>query len=98
MRRFKWIEWNVEKIAAHALLAEEVEAADNRVIHLESRRDGSYRMLAEIPSGRRVWVIWRYDRESDEIPDIFGEVDAAAIFVITAYEGDSRPDASTRHP
>jgi hypothetical protein len=85
MRRFKWIEWNLEKIAAHALSAEEVEAAYNRVIHLESRRDGSYRMLAEIPSGRRVWVIWRYDRESDEIPDIFGEVDAAAIFVITAY-------------
>jgi hypothetical protein len=52
---------------------------------MESRRDGSYRMLAEIPSGRRVWVIWRYDRESDEIPDIFGEVDVAAIFVITAY-------------
>jgi hypothetical protein len=85
MRRFKWIEWNLEKIAAHALSAEEVEAAYNRIILLEPRRDGSYRMLAEIPSGRRVWVIWRYDRESDEIPDIFGEVDAAAIFVITAY-------------
>jgi hypothetical protein len=85
MRRFKWIEWNLEKIAAHALSAEEVEAAYNRIILMESRRDGSYRMLAEIPSGRRVWVIWRYDRESDEIPDIFGEVDVAAIFVITAY-------------
>ena len=85
MRRFKWIEWNLEKIAAHALSAEDVEAAYNRIIRLEPRRDGSYRMLAEIPSGRRVWVIWRYDREADEIPDIFGEVDAAAIFVITAY-------------
>ncbi len=85
MRRFKWIEWNLEKIAAHALSAEDVEAAYNRIIQLEPRRDGSYRMLAEIPSGRRVWVIWRYDREADEIPDIFGEVDAAAIFVITAY-------------
>jgi hypothetical protein len=85
MRRFKWIEWNLEKIAAHALSAEEVEAAYNRIVHLEPRRDGSYRMLAEIPSGRRVWVIWRYDRETDEIPDIFGEVEAAAIFVITAY-------------
>jgi len=85
MRRFKWIEWNLEKIAAHALSAEEVEAAYNRIIQLESRRDGSYRMLAEIPSGRRVCVIWRYDREPDEIPDMFGKVDAAAIFVITAY-------------
>ena len=85
MRWFKWIDWNLEKIAAHALSADEVEAAYNRIIHMESRPDGSYRMLAEIPSGRRVWVIWRYDRESDVIPDVFGEVDVAAIFVITAY-------------
>ena len=28
---------------------------------------------------------WRYDREEDEIPDIFGEVGDASIFVITAY-------------
>ena len=85
MRRFKWIEWNLEKIAAHALSAEEVEAAYNRILLLEPRRDGSYRMLAEVPSGRRVWVIWRYDRDPDEIPDVFGEVEAAPIFVITAY-------------
>lgn len=85
MRRFKWIEWNLQKIAAHALSAEEVEAAYNRVLRLEERRDGSFRMLAEIPSGRRVWVIWRYDREPDEIPDILGEVEDPPIFVITAY-------------
>jgi len=54
-------------------------------------------MLAELPSGRRVWVIWRYDREPDVIPDIFGEVEAAPIFVITAYQEDSYADASTRH-
>lgn len=52
---------------------------------LEERRDGSFRMLAEVPSGRRMWVIWRYDRESDEIPDVFGEVEDPPIFVITAY-------------
>jgi hypothetical protein len=85
MRRFKWIEWNLRKIAAHALSAEEVEAAFNRIIRLEERRDGSFCMLAEVPSGRRVWVIWRYDRESDEIPDVFGEVEDSPIFVITAY-------------
>ena len=42
-------------------------------------------MLAEVPSGRRVWVIRRYDRQSDEIPDVFGEVGDTPIFVITAY-------------
>ncbi len=85
MRRFKWIEWNVEKIEAHALSVEEVEAAFDRVITLKQRNDGSYQMLAETPSGRQIWVIWRFDREDDEIPDIFGEVDNPPIFVITAY-------------
>ncbi len=42
-------------------------------------------MYAETPSGRRIWVIRRFDREDDEIPNIFGEMDDAAIFVITAY-------------
>lgn len=52
---------------------------------LKERRDGSFQMFAETPSGRQIWVIWRYDREDDEIPDIFGELADAAIFVITAY-------------
>lgn len=59
MRRFKWIEWNRSKIAAHSLSQAEVEAAFDRVFKLEERRDGSFEMFAEIPSGRRVWVIWR---------------------------------------
>ncbi|MGO8899553.1 MAG: hypothetical protein ACLQU5_14585 [Isosphaeraceae bacterium] len=42
-------------------------------------------MLAEVPSGRRIWVIWRYDREDEQVPDVFGEVDEASVFVITAY-------------
>jgi hypothetical protein len=85
MRRFKWIEWNLEKIEAHALSAPEVEAAFNRVFIFEQRSDDSYQMYCETPAGRRIWVIWRYDREEDELPDIFGEVADAPIFVITAY-------------
>ena len=85
MRRFKWIEWNLEKVDAHGLAAEEVEAAFDRVFSLQDRRDGSFRMFAETPSGRRIWVIWRYDREQDEIPDVFGELGDVPIFVITAY-------------
>jgi hypothetical protein len=85
MRRFKWIEWNLQKVADHALTAEEVEAAFDRVYQVTGRADGSYQMYAEVPSGRRIWVIWRYDREDDEIPDVFGEVANESIFVITAY-------------
>jgi hypothetical protein len=42
-------------------------------------------MFAETPAGRRSWVIWRYDRENDEVPDVFGEFGDSPIFVITAY-------------
>lgn len=85
MREFKWIEWNLEKIDAHDLSAEEVEASFDRVFRFKKRKDGSYQMFAETPSGRRIWVIWRYDRGEDEIPDVFGELGGAPIFVITAY-------------
>jgi hypothetical protein len=84
MRQFKWIEWNLQKIAAHHLSAEEVEAAFERVYQLQERRDGSFQMYAEVPSGRRIWVMWRYDRD-EPIPDVFGEIEEAPIFVITAY-------------
>ena len=85
MRRFKWIEWNLQKIADHSLTAEVVEAAFDRVYQLTERQDGSFEMFAEIPSGRRIWVIWRNDREDDQVPDVFGELGEAPIFVITAY-------------
>lgn len=85
MRRFKWIEWNLQKIGSHHLSAQEVGAAFDRVSQLEERGDGSFRMFAEVPSGRRIWVIWRYDHEDEAIPDIFGEILDAPIFVITAY-------------
>lgn len=85
MRQFKWIEWKLGKIEAHSLSVQEVEAAFERVFKLEERDDGSYQMFAETPAGRRIWVIWRYDQVADEIPDIFGELGEAPIFVITAY-------------
>lgn len=62
-----------------------MEAAFDRVFQLEERKDGSFQMFAETPSGRRIWVIWRYDREAEEIPDVFGELSELPIFVITAY-------------
>ena len=85
MRKFKWIEWNLQKIDAYGLSAVDVEAAFDRVFSLQERKDGSFQMFGATPSGRRIWVIWRYDREDDEIPDVFGEVGELPIFVITAY-------------
>jgi hypothetical protein len=85
MRQFKWVEWNLQKIERHALSAEDVEAAFGNVYSLEQRKDGSFQMFAETPAGRQIWVIWRYDQQHEEIPDIFGELGELPIFVITAY-------------
>lgn len=85
MRRFKWIEWNIQKISAHGLSAADVEAAFDRVVLLECRNDGSHRMFAQTPSGRRIWIIWRYDRESAEVPDVLENLENQTIFVINAY-------------
>ena len=85
MRRFKWIEWNLQKIDAHGLSAGEVEAAFDQVLRLRERRDGSFEMFAATPSGRRIWVIWRYDREDDEVPSVLDDPGDLPVFVITAY-------------
>ena len=85
MRQFKWVEWNLQKINAHGLSAEDVEAAFDRVFSLKERKDGSFQMFAATPSGRRIGIIWRYDLEDDQIPDVFGELGDVPIFVITAY-------------
>lgn len=85
MRRFKWIDWNLAKIAAHALAADEVEAAFERVWDQVAHDDDSFEMVAELPSGKMIKVIWRYDRKADEIPDVFGEVEPPRIFVVTAF-------------
>ncbi len=84
-RQFKWIEWNLQKIDAHSLSAEEVEGAFDRVFSLQERRNRSFRMFASTPSGRRIWVIWQYDQEDEEIPDVFGDLSELPIFVITAF-------------
>ena len=65
--------------------AEEVEAAFDRVLSLRARKDGSFQMFAETPAGHRIWVIWRYDREDVEIPNVFRNLGETSIFVITAY-------------
>lgn len=85
MRQFKWIEWNLQKIDAHKLSREEVEASFDRVYSIHERKDGSFQMFAVTPAGRRIWVIWRYDREDEQVPDVFGELGDVPIFVITAY-------------
>jgi uncharacterized DUF497 family protein len=49
MRRFKWIEWNRQKINAHGLSVAEVEAAFDAVFDLQRREDGSFQMFAAPP-------------------------------------------------
>jgi hypothetical protein len=85
MRQFKWIDWNIQKIAAHGLSVSDVESSFDQVYLLQERNDDSFQMYAQTRSGRQIWVIWRYDREDADLPDVFGDINEPAIFVITAY-------------
>lgn len=81
--RFKWVEWNLAKIAAHGLAPWEVEYAwsHRRGPHQE-RDDGSFETVGRTPSGRWVLIVWRYDEEFELLErDHVAEV----VFVITAF-------------
>ena len=81
--RFKWVEWNLDKIGAHGLSPEEVEHAfRRRTGRHQERDDGSFETIGSLPSGRLVLVIWRYDEEFDVLEESGVE---DVIFVITAY-------------
>lgn len=54
MTRFKWIEWNLDKIARHGLTPEDVEYAyEHRHGLHQERDDGSYETVGFTPSGGR---------------------------------------------
>ena len=53
MARFKWLEPNLAKVAAHGLGAEDVEYAyEHRIGPHQERDDGSFETLGRTPSGR----------------------------------------------
>jgi hypothetical protein len=81
--RFKWIEWNLDKVAAHGLTSEDVEHAfENRLGHHQERSDGSYETIGPTPSGRVILIVWRYDEVFEALEES-GATDV--IFVITAF-------------
>lgn len=83
MARFKWIEWNLDKISAHGLSYEEVEHAyDHRIGLHQERADGSYETIGATPSGRLILIVWRYDEEFEALQE---EGVVEVVFVITAY-------------
>ena len=83
MPRFKWIEWNLDKIAGHGLSFEEVEYAfENRVGLHQEREDGSFETIGVTPSGRGILIVWRYDEEIDTVED---DGTTEVVFVITAF-------------
>lgn len=81
MAEFIWIDWNIEKIAAHYLSPEEVEVAweNGRVVRrgkTDPVHGPSYVSVGVCPSGRLITIVWRYnvDRDGEE-----------KVFVITAF-------------
>ena len=81
--RFRWIEWNLDKIASHGLRSEEVEHAfTHRFGPHQERDDGSFETVGETPSGRVILIVWRYDEVFDPLEEAGT---AEVVFVITAY-------------
>jgi len=67
-------------------MSAEIEAIRQRLLTTENRirpRRAACSQTCHLAAG--IWVIWRYDREDEQVPDVFGEVDEASVFVITAY-------------
>jgi|GEM_PF-1161599 len=81
--RFRWIEWNRDKIARHGLSTEEVEFAWRRSLgQHRNQRGGSFESIGRIPSGRMIRIIWRWN----EVVDVWTSDGAArVVFVITAH-------------
>lgn len=83
MIEFKWIEWNLSKIAAHHLSTHEVEFAwyhrygDDEYEHPE--HGTYYESHGPCPSGRVIKIVWRWD-----VLDV-----VEVVFVVTAF-GDWR--------
>lgn len=83
MVRFKWIEWNLLKIAAHGLSPGEVEHAfEHRLGPHQEREDASYETVGPTPSGRVILIAWRYDEAFDALGQDYR---VEVVFVITAY-------------
>ena len=55
-RRFKWIEWNLAKLAAHALSPEEVEAAFDLAVSIAERDDGSFE-IKNVPVDTKITIV-----------------------------------------
>lgn len=82
--RFRWIDWNLEKVEGHGLSTEEVEFAWRRGLgDHRTRRDGSFETIGRIPSGRLIQIYWRWNY----VPDVWAAEGATrVVFVISAYE------------
>jgi len=84
--RFRWIDWNRDKVLAHGLATPEVEFAWRRgLIENRKRRDGSFETLGRIPSGRLIRIIWHWNEVFDALePGGTSKV----VFVVTAYKAE----------
>jgi hypothetical protein len=79
--RFRWIDWNRDKVLAHGLTTDDVEFAWHRGMTVPRGRD-SFITRGRTPSGRKIKIIWK-PHEQFEALELHQTTDA--VFVITAY-------------
>lgn len=78
MAQFVWIDWNLAKIDAHGLSADEVEFAWHcrRDVETWGEPVPGVSSLGKLPNGRPVKIVWRAN----------GIGDPSLVFVVTAYK------------
>jgi hypothetical protein len=82
--RFKWIEWNVEKLAAHRISPTEAEEVLRSDPDVAIGHSGAFVAEGQTKSGRYLEVVFVWDEPSEvDAIELPGE---AVVFVITAYD------------
>lgn len=79
--RFRWIEWNRDKIARHGLSTDEVEFAWHRGMTVPRGGD-SFITRGRTPSGRKIKIIWKPHEQFEALEP---NLTVDAVFVITAF-------------
>ena len=83
--RFKWIEWNLAKVASHGITAAEAEEVIRGNPDVAVGHSGAFVARGRTAAGRYLEVVFVWD-EALEAEDAIGTPAEAVVFVITAYD------------
>ena len=82
--RFKWIEWNREKVASHGISPAEAEQVLQSNPEVTIGHSGAFVARGQTTLGRYLEVVFVWDEPGEHVAAVH-EYDDEVVFVITAY-------------